>query len=122
MSDVPLIKSTPEYLDKFVALGLTNDAFWRIHHYRLRGRRDTIRAHRQWTAAHPSRANSTNELVRQRLEFMDRVIEATGLQSISHDVWIALAEAAWLAIPRWGPHVRGRIRRGEIDKDYEVRT
>jgi hypothetical protein len=78
-------------------IGLTNDDFWRIHHFRVREAQANMASHRRYISEHETLPDGTNRLVMKRCEFMLKVID--GLPADHPIDWTILCEAAWIAIP-----------------------
>jgi hypothetical protein len=97
-------KESIRLLDVLERLGFTNDAFWRLHHFRIEGRKPTINAHRKYCAgisffADGSTNGLTNGLVQERLKLVLQAYRGGGFKSGKAKVFAALAEAAFLDMP-----------------------
>lgn len=61
-------EKTVTLLDELEGLGFDDDAFWRVHHSREKGRHETIKRHRAYCNEHKSfRRCGSNSLVQERL-------------------------------------------------------
>jgi hypothetical protein len=61
-------KQTIAYLDELQTLGFTDEAFWRIHHFREKGEKESINGHRSYCEVTDSFLDEgTNERVQIRL-------------------------------------------------------
>jgi hypothetical protein len=99
------IKVTIELLRQLELLGFGNEAFWRLHHRRSSGHRDTINAHRKYCLGLKSGsfiAGEDNELVTRRLAYVLEIYRAAELPPGNAGAFVALAEAAFRAIPPLG--------------------
>jgi hypothetical protein len=89
---------TLELLDKLEKQGFTDAAFSKVHHHREKGEDRTIQRFRTYidrpTARFQERSN--NALVHRRLEIVWNAYRGGGFTSRSSDVFVALAEAAYL--------------------------
>lgn len=93
-------KETIELLDALEALGFTNEAFSKLHHFRLVGRNATIGRHRAYCEKTSSfAADGTNELVQRRLRLVLDGYRGGGFGSGRLAVFVALAEAAFYEVP-----------------------
>ena len=91
---------TLELLDELQRLGFDDGAFSRLHHFRLKGRRDTIQSHRDYVAKRDElRDGDSNDEVQRRLEIVLKAYRSGGFASSSPFVFAALAEAAFLEVP-----------------------
>lgn len=94
---------TPEILDHLQSLGFNDEAFWRLHHFRLKGDRDTIQAHREYLEKQIAKGASlrdgdSNEEVQRRLALVLAAYEKGGFASHNPDVFAWLAEAAFVEV------------------------
>lgn len=103
---MPNSKKTVVLLDALVKLGFDDRAFWRLHHKREatprrpRPERETVGAFRSYCEeGHEFRRDEENERVHRRLEFVIKVYSNVGFAGGEINVFIALAEAAFIAIP-----------------------
>ena len=86
-----------DILDEF---GFDDEAFSKLHHFRLKGRRESISSHRRYCEKTPTfDANGENALVQQRLERVLKSYRSLGPASQHASAFIALAEDAFQAIP-----------------------
>jgi hypothetical protein len=70
-------EKTIEILDELEGLRFDDNAFWRLHHFRERGRHATIKSHRSHCAKVKSfRGCGNNSLVQQRLDAVLRCYKA----------------------------------------------
>jgi len=97
---------TPSRLSNLLAdhngLGFTDEVSGRIHHFRDRSRRETIKGMQQYCSTGPVNVEPDGNNVRlgrRRLEFVLRSYREWGLPPGRVDVFSALAEAAYLGIP-----------------------
>jgi hypothetical protein len=91
---------TIELLDQLEALGFDDQAFARLHHFRLKGRRPTISAHRLYCDATSSFQDAgENELVQRRLELVLKAYRSGVFKSGRPEVFGALADAAFHELP-----------------------
>lgn len=87
---------TLKLLDELVSLGFPDAAFARLHHYREKGRNDTITAHRAYCEKTTHfREGETNELVQRRLKLVLDAYKLSGFRSRRPGVFVGLAEAAY---------------------------
>jgi hypothetical protein len=94
--DVAGPKVTIELLDELVRLGLTNEAFRRLHH----SQRETIHGFRQWYLKTSSFvAGGNNERVHERLKYVMTEYRVRGLPPGETDVLVELAAKAFVKIP-----------------------
>src|SRR5260370_6245753 len=64
-------KQTIAYLNELQTLGFTDEAFWRIHHFREKGEKESINGHRSYCQVRDSFLDEgTNERVQIRLEIV----------------------------------------------------
>jgi len=89
---------TVELLDELERLGFTNEAFWRLHHFREKGNRDTINSHRSYCEKTDSfKDGDNNERVQVRPEMVLKYYE---LYHNGHpDMFTRLADAAYCMVP-----------------------
>src|SRR6266568_508131 len=99
-------KQTVDLLDKLVKLGFNDDAFWRLHHKREPTEKrphpvpHKIKEHRRYCdAGHIFNHDEENERVYRRLAFVWKIYTDIGFSYNETNVFIALAEAAFVAIP-----------------------
>ena len=95
---------TLDILDRLHSLGFNDDAFWRLHHFRLKGDTDTIQAHREYLEKQIAkganlRDGDRNEEVQRRLELVLGAYEKGGFVSRNPAVFASLAEAAFVEVP-----------------------
>lgn len=91
---------TIELLNELQRLGFDDGAFSRLHHFRLKGRRDTIEAHRKYVVERGElRDGDSNEELQRRLEMVLKAYRGAGFTSGSPFVFAALAEATFLELP-----------------------
>jgi hypothetical protein len=89
----------PELFDILQPRGLDNSIFWRVHHWRIDGKKEPIDRFRKWVTDHKIRESGSNELVRRRLELLYQWTQCLPGRTVDSQVWEHLAEAAWAAIP-----------------------
>ena len=104
-------KQTIAYLDELQTLGFTDEAFWRIHHFREKGEKESINGHRSYCEVTDSfQDGRTNERVQIRLEIVLTYFKryfsgnaASGLMPARRGefekTFIKLAEAAYTLVP-----------------------
>jgi hypothetical protein len=93
-------KHSIELLEQLVQLGFTDEAFARLHHFRLKRRKATITPHRRYCEKTDSFVpDGTNELVQRRLDYVLNAVRATGLRSAQPDQFSAWADEAFREIP-----------------------
>lgn len=93
-------KRSLELLDELVLLGFTDEAFALLHHFRVRGWRDTIASHRGYCEKHSLfQRDGDNERTQCRLEFVLRsYLEGVG-SDCGSNIFIELANRAFNEIP-----------------------
>src|SRR5260370_11349196 len=104
-------KQTIAYLDELQKLGFTDEAFWRIHHFREKGEKHPISTHRSYCEGPDCFRNGrNNERVQIRLEIILTYFKeyflgnpATGItpagRGDAEKTFIRLAEAAYVLVP-----------------------
>ena len=93
-------KKSLELLDNLVALGFTDSAFARLHHFRLKGRRARISGHRKYCKRIESfHGDGQNERVQRRLKLVLSAYRRGGFHSADQRVFEALADASFYEIP-----------------------
>jgi hypothetical protein len=99
-------KQTIAYLDELEELGFTNEAFWRLHHFRDKGRHDTIQSHRRYCEKTESfHEDETNERVQIRLEIVLKHFKQYYADPVRADgtsaakIFPLLADAAYTLVP-----------------------
>lgn len=91
---------TLKLLDDLARLGFDDRAFARLHHWRATGKEETIQSFRTYCEKHEVfQADGNNDRVTKRLELVLRAYTQGGFSSAKVEVFIALAEAAWLEVP-----------------------
>jgi len=104
------VTETLELLDTLEDIGFTDDAFWRLHHKReptakrKQSQKETIAKFRAYCEGIQRRTdsfkyNSENEHVHERLKFVLRKYREGGYAPRQTNIFIALAEEAFLKIP-----------------------
>jgi hypothetical protein len=99
------ISVTVKLLNELEMLGFNDEAFWRLHHRRLSGHKDTINAHRKYCLSLKTGSfipGEDNALVTERLVYVLEIYRAAELPNGNAGAFIALAEAAFRAIPPLG--------------------
>lgn len=97
------LKRSLELLDELEKLGFNDEAYWRIHHFRVKDgkqKKDTIKAHRKHL--HDRAAGNdqltvtrTNMQVQQRLAWILETYVAEGQPAGNQTRFVELAEKAW---------------------------
>lgn len=95
-------QGTLELLDKLVGLGFDDEAFWRVHHWREKGDRETIRHHADYCRGRSSFRTEANPLVQRRLRLVLDAYRKGGFSSRRPEVFTYLAEAAYAELPPEG--------------------
>jgi len=91
-------KQTIAYLDELQQLGFTNEAYWRVHHFREKNKRDTINAHRAYCEETGAlREGDNNARVQERLALLLKYYKA--YHSGKPTAFPELADAIYLLIP-----------------------
>jgi hypothetical protein len=91
-------KRTVELLDELMGMGFTNEAFWRLHHFREKEKKDTINKHKAYCEKTGSFLHDRNsERVKERLEIVLKYYKA--YHSGKPEAFIRLAEAAYSIVP-----------------------
>ena len=89
---------TIAYLDELEQLGFTNEAYWRVHHFREKNERDTINAHRKYCERTISFGDDkNNERVQKRLALILQYYKDYHLGNPA--IFSDLADAAYRLIP-----------------------
>ena|SRR5271155_879642 len=89
---------TVELLNELETLGFTNDSFWRLHHFRENGEKDTIGSHKSYCEQRGSfQDNSNNERVQVRLEIILKYYRA--YHNGNPGMFPRLADAAYCMVP-----------------------
>ena len=89
-------KTTILLLDELEELGFNSDAFSALHHFREKGRADTIAEHRAYCIEKDSfQEGSVDARIQQRLKLVLTAYQLGGFQSGKADVFRCLAEAAY---------------------------
>lgn len=91
-------QQTIAYLDELQTLGFTDEAFWRIHHFREKGKQHPISAHRAYCEKTDSfRDDDNNERVQLRLgiilKYFNEYYEGNPA------IFTELADAAYMLVP-----------------------
>lgn len=93
-------QDTVELLKSLAAVGFTDRAFQRLHHYRLTGKHASISAHSAYCRRIAFyKSDSSNERVHRRLGLVFAAYQSGGFTSGRPQVFDALAEAAFCDIP-----------------------
>src|SRR4051812_7710172 len=91
---------TLELLASLKTRGFDDVAFSLLHHRRAGGRSDSIAAHvRHCAKTNEFEAGGNNERVQKRLELVLGAYAQGGFHSGRQEIFIALAQAAWLEVP-----------------------
>jgi hypothetical protein len=92
-----------DLLSQLEVLGFDNQAFWRLHHRRLNGQKDTIDAFRNYCRKIEGfKPGENNELVVKRLGFVLDCYRAADLPPGNAGAFVALAEASFKTVPPSG--------------------
>ncbi|MGA2262080.1 MAG: hypothetical protein ABSH28_11655 [Acidobacteriota bacterium] len=87
-------KKSLELLRTLTELGFTDEAFARLHHFRLKDRKALISAHQRYCQKIESfQGDGENERVQRRLELVLNAYRAGGFRSTGPHVFVALADA-----------------------------
>lgn len=90
---------TLDLLEELQRLGFDDEAFWRLHHFRLKDRKDTIQEHADYVRKQTTlRDNDSNEEVQRRLELVLHAYRQGGFTSGRREVFAGLADAAFFEI------------------------
>src|SRR5436305_2313490 len=91
-------QQTISYLDELQQLGFTNEAFWRVHHFREKEERETINHHRAYCERIGAfRESDNNALVQERLALLLKYYKA--YHSGNPQIFPDLADAVYRLIP-----------------------
>ncbi len=94
-----------ELLHTLEQLGFNDDSFWRLHHFRLRGKRETISGFRTYCRKISEFSpTGTNERVCERLSFVLQAYRDRGLPPNQTGIFVELAVEAFSKLP---PHNTG---------------
>ena len=86
-------------LDELESLGFDNTAFSALHHFREKGRRETIKSHRKYCEnTRQFKENDNNLQVQRRLRLVLNAYVLGGFESQYPEVFLGLAEAAYKEI------------------------
>jgi hypothetical protein len=92
---------TVELLDELETLGFTNEAFWRLHHFRDKEKKDTIHVHKSYCEKRGSfrgrEEDCNNERMQVRLEMVLKCYKA--YHNGHPDMFTRLADAAYCMVP-----------------------
>lgn len=92
-------KTTILLLDKLQALGFNNEAFSALHHFKEKGRADTIAQHRAYCGKTESfQDGDANARVQERLKLVLSAYLLGGFTSGKPEIFRCLAEAAYAEI------------------------
>jgi hypothetical protein len=87
-------------LDELEPLGFNDESFSALHHFREKGRKTSISAHRDYCEqTEKFDENGANLRVQQRLGLVFKAYALGGFESKSSGVFLALSEAAYIEIP-----------------------
>ncbi|MFO0774502.1 MAG: hypothetical protein U0172_07555 [Nitrospiraceae bacterium] len=93
-------RRTIRLLDELESLGFTDEAFAEIHHFE---RGTTIERHRKYCLETGAfQESKANERVQQRLEIVFRAYWGGGFRECSSALWVLLAKAAAIEVPKDG--------------------
>ena len=93
-------KRSLELLRALSELGFTDEAFARLHHFRVTNQRALISAHRHYCEkTRGFRPGGENDRVQQRLEMVLRAYRSGGFQSSDPRIFCALADASFFELP-----------------------
>jgi hypothetical protein len=111
-------KEPLDLLDSLGSLGFNDEAFWRLHHSRLAGRRENIAQFRRYCRETDEfQFYDNNASVQQRLAFVLNTYRAWKLPAGATRVFEALADAAFLGIH---PVAAGPIEKHLADAAYAL--
>lgn len=89
-----------DVLTDLVKLGFTEETWRKVHHNVRRGTQSTTMAQmRGYRPPGGFRPDDSNDRLLRRLQFIERTYRGLDLNPGRLDVFNALAEVAWLAIP-----------------------
>ena len=87
-------------LDKLAELGFTEETWRKVHHnVRRKTQSTTMDTMRDYRPAGGFKPDDSNDRLLRRLQFIERAYRGLELNPGRDDVFDALAEAAWIAIP-----------------------
>lgn len=102
------VTQTLKLLDELQKLGFSDDAFWRLHHkreptaHRRQPQRETIKDFRRYCEGRQTfDPFGENARVHERLVFVMSIYTDVGFAANEPNVFIALAEASFKAIPTY---------------------
>jgi hypothetical protein len=98
------IQHSLDLLNELESLGFNDEAFWRLHHFRTRGDKDTVQLHRdyltkQLAAGATLRDNDSNEEVQRRMQLVLDWYKRGAFNSDPAGVFAGLAEVAFELVP-----------------------
>jgi hypothetical protein len=83
-------------LDELETLGFTNEAFWRLHHFREKDKRDTIHSHKSYCERIGSfKDGDDNERVQVRLEKVLNISSYTMMDTLTCLPGWLMLHTAW---------------------------
>lgn len=93
-------RRTIDLLVELDKLGFPEEAFSRLHHFRLEGKKESIASHRKYCDTHDTFVtDGDNERTQQRLEMVLNAYQGGGFRSGKSSVFIALADAVFYELP-----------------------
>jgi hypothetical protein len=93
-------KKSLDLLQRLSEIGFTDEAFARLHHFRLKDRKASIAEHLHYLAKTTTfQDDGENERVQRRLELVLKAYQAGGFVSGDAGVFAALADAAFSELP-----------------------
>jgi len=98
------IQHSLDLLNELEGLGFSDEAFWRLHHFRLRGDKDTIQLHRDYLTKQLAvgaalRDNDSNEEVQRRMQLVLDWFKRGAFSSDAAGVFAGLSEVAFELVP-----------------------
>lgn len=89
-----------DLLTSLESLGFTDEAFSRLHHFRLKNKHESIENHRNYCNSRSSfKRDGENERTQRRLEMVLNAYLGGGFKSGKSSVFIALADSAFYELP-----------------------
>jgi hypothetical protein len=101
-------KQTIAYLEELQTLGLTNEGFSRLHHFRAKGKKETVQGHTSYCEKTDSfQEDHNNERVQVRLEMILRCFKEYHQRTVASgdvgELFVTLADASYALVPPTEP-------------------